>query len=839
MSRPHFWKRCLQKLKCLTLTSSFLLLLNVPVKSSLSSAAEIDVNVDSLLRDINDTNDCLIHIISQSVRFYFQLPQAPPSSYSIRQLRRVEYLHNTSLDTWDNDDIFFPPVTIQRDNENPAVPFNPCQMKRAPTCVYAILLFAFNEIEITMNGGFFNTRSYIPYFFALNELKQFYNFYSKEKDFKWNTVSEPYQLFTLHVSLGSQRLTDQNRIEIHETLHFLNIHNGILDCVDNNIENVAQIHTCNATYFCIHCFIPWQFISVNVSTFINFTTFGSFSKLIGTPKMWTVIKTDELNTIDWEKRHNKPFILSSKENNVPFQFVIFSILSFESNSSIYILEKEDRVHRLNEIFPEKRMLMDYKLEITPMLTGVFQQNQFWQTSMVSSNGYNFITRYSTDHLTFAYYFQPFQIELWIALIVYLPILSVLTHIFLIVTNCNKTDFNAYFFAYSSMLEYCYYIPNYLFRMDSVRIVLGLWLLISCIFTNAYKGLAITGVTAPAEKTSVKTMAELVDDNIYPADEVNSSDSNTTFRFRILSPFTVEYLETWKRGDWDIRSAGIPKIADENSNSTNNNNSEPDPLTVDSYTYFRFPLETFNEFWKLDQKYDACTLMQDPKLFPTESFKPGDQSYIRRCRLFSQLTDPRRYIVPTREFARPQFSKSFEIAIEKEFIEGNERIVYIDYEEKIKGEYEYLSGHYRHKAFFIGNQSFLMDWTVWQFDNGRGSRLPAIFQLLFENGIYNRLRSFYKNMEYYGVRNEYTRIQAFKETYERVKKLNLKSNLQTVFYMFFCGIIVSVLWLSVEACHLFVVDFMKYVWNLHRNSFSLMLRRMLNVLRLTRQSNVFN
>ncbi|CAL8146283.1 unnamed protein product [Orchesella dallaii] len=736
----------------------------------------------------------------------------PPSSYSVRQFRRVENLHNSSKESWDiNENIFYQERSINWDNENPPVTFNPSQMKRAPTCIYAILLFAFNEIEIKMNSGWFKTRTYTPYLLALNELKQFYNFYWMAKRYRLHILSEPPQLLTIHVSLGSQPLSDETRIYIHKKLHYLNIHTGILDCFDISITSVKELSNCNATYFCIHCVTPWQFISGNSSTLLNVTTFRSFSKLIGTPKLWTVITMGEMESIGLKNLPKNPFILSSKQQNAPFQFAILSILLSESNSSIALVAHIDReFDGLNEILAEKRMSLDYKIDASGKFERDFRQDLLWQTSIVSSEGYNFITCYSTDRLIFSYYIEPFQIELWIALLVYLPILSVLTHLLLIIKKCNKSDFNAYFFAYSSMIEYCYYVPDYLFRMHSVRIVLGLWLLISCIFTNGYKGLAITGVTAPPEKTSVKTIAELVDDN-FDVMDYNLSDFDTgLFRFKIYTPLTVEYLDTWKRGEWDVNSNTNINKTDLNSNSSSDYVDRVFTLKVNSVEYFPFGVESYNEFWKLVYKMDERLLKWNTNLYPLESFQKNDRPHMRALRLYTKLSTSMRYFVPKREVEPPQFSKSYEIAIERELLEGDKQIAYIDYEEKVKREHDYLTGHYHHKTFFIGNQSFLKDWTVWQFDNGRGSRLPAIFQLLIQNGIYKKLESSYKNIEFFGVRNEYTRIQAFKTKYERVKKLNLQSNLQTVFYMFLSGILISILGLGTEAFNKFIRDVMTYL-----------------------------
>ncbi|CAL8146280.1 unnamed protein product [Orchesella dallaii] len=259
-------------------------------------------------------------------------------------------------------------------------------------------------------------------------------------------------------------------------------------------------------------------------------------------------------------------------------------------------------------------------------------------------------------------------------------------------------------------------------------------------------LAITGVTAPPEKASVKTIAELVDDKDSASRSI---------------PLTIGYLDVWKRSEWDIKTPA-------NSNSTNVNSNSSDfehplySLEVDSTVYFSFVVESYNELWKLTSKMDDCVLKINANFYPLENFPKSDWPHIRACRPYAKLSNRHRYLVPKREVVPPQFSKSYEIAIERALVKEDEQIVYIDYEEKVKRDHDYLTGHYHHKTFFIGNQSFLKDWTVWQFDNGRGSRLPAIFQLLIQNEIYKKLESFHKNIEFFGVRNEYTRIQAFKK-----------------------------------------------------------------------------
>ncbi|CAL8147096.1 unnamed protein product [Orchesella dallaii] len=726
-----------------------------------STATDIDVNVDNILTNLFANNSCQIHIISQNVRLYFQVPQNASSSFSIRQFRPIESVRNSSMDAWDND--LVPPKIIQRDNEDPPVPFNPSNMKRATTCVYAILLFAFNEINIPMEGRLVKSRTYAPYLLALKELQRFYGFSSKEQGNQEDVMGEPINLFTLHVSLGLQPLNDDTRIEIHQNIHYLNIHTGILDCPDINITSTIEPSTCQSMYLCINCITPWQYISVNYTTLLNITAFESFSELIGTPKAWTVMKTREMNTTDLEtsNRNKNPFILSSKVDSAPFQFAILRILSSESNSSIRVIRLSDTEDRLNEIFPEKRMSIDYKFEATSLFGFGFKRTQVWKTFVVSSEGYNFITCYSNDYLSISYYFQPFQVELWIALLVYLPILSVLTHFLLVIKKCNKSDFNSYFFAYSSMLEHCYYVPDYLFEMEWVRIVLGLWLLISCIFTNAYKGIAITGVTAPAEKASVKTFTELVDDNITTESEIdmNSDDPYKPLRFRILTPFTVENLESWKRGEWDLSLKDTFSYVE---NATYLNYDEPIRRRLETADYLTFLIDTANEYWKLVTKMSSCFGMLDNNLYPLEGFSKEELPVIKACRLVYKLSNPKRYIVPERELDIPQYSKSYDTAIERELVDCDKRVVYVDYEEKISREETYLSGHYHSKTFFKGNQSFLVDWTVWQFDNGRGSRVPLIFQLLIENGIYKKLESFYKNRVYFGLRQEYTRMHAYKE-----------------------------------------------------------------------------
>lgn len=66
---------------------------------------------------------------------------------------------------------------------------------------------------------------------------------------------------------------------------------------------------------------------------------------------------------------------------------------------------------------------------------------------------------------------------------------------------------------------------------------------------------------------------------------------------------------------------------------------------------------------------------------------------------------------------------------------------------------------------------------------------SVFRQIFETGVYHQIEWFYMRQEHSGIRLRFTRSNV-KTGYAPVKPLNIYSNVQTIFYLYLCGIAVA-------------------------------------------------
>ncbi|CAL8146991.1 unnamed protein product [Orchesella dallaii] len=686
---------------------------------------------------------CHIHIISQDV--YYDLAWNSKHTFTIRNLIIKSA---SSVDTsYYNTNTRF----AYRDSENVWQPLNP--VRTQVQCLLTILLFSVESLELkqTLNDDGAEPVVYLPYLVALNELEKY--FHLRMREFK--LFFQPAARFLLHISVASQM--DESAWQlINSFRRYHNVNNGVIRCKPALAVDLFSSECLQMEYFCSTCSKPDTAkvsLEGSFASIWRHSEFGNLATKLCPLNLWTMKRSDYFRNMDFgDYGKLKNVFLPPRDNSFVFRFAIIQFLVSSSNASLHF-KINSEIKTLPKIFVEKQLSKDYS-------PGFYRKflRQYWLTVFVSSTQYSFFTCYTEDHLTISYYFQPFQQTLWIALLTCLAVLAVLTHLLLILKGFNKPDFNAYFFAYSSFLEHSYHIPDYLFDFLSTRITLGLWLLISVIFTNAYKGIAITGVTAPPEKSSLNTFAELVEDY----EQVTNKEAE--HRFRIFSPLKFEYLDDWKKNILEkVNFTGAIGFA---------------PTTYE--TDIAFAADLANEVPLIFKMNGGLS-----KLYGVNA-TTQQKLALKQSTLYSKLQQGGKYLVPKKD-DDPRYSLSYSIALEREIVQCHNRIVYIDYEDKIDREMEFLSNYYHYKNFFKSNETILKDFTVWQFDNGHGSKLPVVFKILIESGIYRQIELFYRRQEYLGIRLEYTRKRSTEEIFEPVKKLDLKSNVQTVFYLYFIGI----------------------------------------------------
>lgn len=744
---------------------------------------------------------------------------------------------------------------------------------RVPSCVHFLLLFSKeHETELTeIEIGFQNkTVKTFPYLDALFEIKGF-----------WGNAAtpsleiQPATHYLTHVissvdAQDSEFFFGKVRHNLHALASYQNP-NVIIFKINNyyghpfNKEVVIDITDVSSFYyFCYFCTTFSDFedpVNLYLTTgkymrlpssllgSLTADNITTYFRSVGAPRIWSLDEDQFMVTVnlaDYQSLEN--VFLPPSENTLLFRFAIVNLILQATNSTLFPCSRHDFSTWMNIPHFElpdnstlystcRNSIIDgaasfiaygqfiniFPIMYTEMRSGDFyvyynfvignHDNEniklLWAYIPVRKFGYNFLTCFSYDDYldSFRYYIQPFEWKLWVLLATYLPVLAIFTHATLKFRKMNKSDFNAYAFAFSSMLEYAYYVPGYIFQVKTLKTNLGLWLLASVIFTNAYKGIAITGVTKPKDKFSLQSFSDLVD---FSAVKLNYDHSNPKVDFTLYSQLNPACLSCWLLESNCTKEKMACHISLD---------SDTGKYAFVSFAY-KFVEDVISEF---NRGLGYVLFLQKDNGFGAGM--AGDKK--KYFHLLTNLTNNNAYGIPNHVEG---FAKSYDVAVEEKISQCDSRSVYVDDEYVIDRDLEYLNKHYHHLKFFKGQETMLVDRIIWQFENPRGSLLPAVFQVLVESGIYYKLEWFYIRQRYSGTRLNFTRGNVQVE-YEPVKAIDLYSNISTIFLVYLMG--------NFIAMGLFAREKMSQNRNCWKRDRSKTKVQSLSVLKKKRRKNIFN
>ncbi|OXA49540.1 hypothetical protein Fcan01_15853 [Folsomia candida] len=126
-------------------------------------------------------------------------------------------------------------------------------------------------------------------------------------------------------------------------------------------------------------------------------------------------------------------------------------------------------------------------------------------------GFSFMTCFSREELSFQVFLKPFEVEVWVTLL-----LSMVTiggvFVFILLHKFQWDLFEAISFAQlvvvSTVLDKPTDVARKIKRISEYKILLGFWILLVPILSNAYLGLSITSISSPLESKSVTSFKEL-------------------------------------------------------------------------------------------------------------------------------------------------------------------------------------------------------------------------------------------------------------------------------------------------------------------------------------------
>lgn len=772
---------------------------------------------------LNQPQNCHVYLIQADVLLYFSNDLLKNTSwlttFTLRNMLTLDSSgipnqnESIKLDIRDiglNDMLLALKSSDTNIQADPQITVNPLNWKRNFVSCFIVLIFVQDEYQISnhQTKDFEKPEVYFPYLTAIQEA---ISFFSIPQVLQF----EPYISSVVHVSMepssgqrlnsGSTKfsvsLNDKLRSDLHLFVEYMHPVTWILNfhkSESNEYKIVPLSDDQSISFFSTSCtsigvkrkFKLWNNAEITGATItVPFKQLNNISSECSHPNVWSLENDDyttNLNLEDYQKLSNI-FILPLT-NKPLFRFALISVLLDASNNTLAFPQKQQNYWLslksiFPKIYPERRYSQEYTEEFI-FIPGL--QTHRFMSIPVRKFGYNFLTCYSYEYQSWRFYLEPFQIELWIVLAIYLTMFAVGIHVTLVLRRQNKSDFNAFIYAYSTILEYPFGVPEYVFKVNTLKLLIGLWLLLSVIFTNAYKGIAITGVTSPHAKSSLRWFYDLLNYDIGSDETMLESANNKPVDYLIYSSISNEMLNDWK-----------------NRNSSTNFELRSDGnLNVRESTWLPFYYENMKA---------ATRASYDLLLRKTNS--TYEYTSLRKFKLIIELGNSDLYAIPAPDYEGVYYD-NYLVAVEREITNCSRKAIYVDDENKINTDLDYLSRHYQDKTFFKGNESLFREFLTWQFDNPRGSPLTKLYRQFLENGIYFQLEWFYNRQEYSGERLLYTRSNA-NSKFNYVKALDIYSNIQTIFYVYLSGMAFTI--------SAFILEHLKrYLPNLKRVSFRIFL-----------------
>lgn len=118
--------------------------------------------------------------------------------------------------------------------------------------------------------------------------------------------------------------------------------------------------------------------------------------------------------------------------------------------------------------------------------------------LANSVEYNFLTCHTTKELSFRFYQKPFQLWVWVGILLSLASLIVVGEIFVKLNFKENLSFSIGIYFVGSVFESLTYIETKVKNANFFRVMVGAWLISVTTLTNCYKGLVIMGLNAPSD-----------------------------------------------------------------------------------------------------------------------------------------------------------------------------------------------------------------------------------------------------------------------------------------------------------------------------------------------------
>jgi len=470
-----------------------------------------------------------------------------------------------------------------------------------------------------------------------------------------------------------------------------------------------------------------------------------------------------------ELRRQNPFFSDS------IHFYILSLILTMDNASLNN-KVEFMGHRPSEI-----MITSFEASWTPRL-GVGDIREFKSSDSAGKrivtrvDGCNFLTAYSEVAISFHLYTKPFQLLVVIALFLTVNFLALILSTFQRFYKNQQSRFSWFFFMYATLVEKTTSVPTKTFEPSSVRLVIGLWLLQSIIFTSSYLGLIITEINSPWP-SSLK-LEDFYDLVCRKNNSIGWSKASEFFDKHYFPSKFYSLDETYRQYPDSFYKNNCFSLL-----------SKPRLDYLDTNHFFSVPVNARHA-----ENYEFFTLLLDmswDRRFSESVDEPTEHVYM--------LLHPmhRFYPIGVPQIHIQKLPVRIEYLIEDEIVLGK-KTAFVATSHQVQQEQDYLKRRYPHlrSKLRMGKAQLFLRHFGWIVDSFGASKIPLYLRLLVESGIHSKLE------EYSKIAYDQDRVIRSREKAAAIPilanyQMNMHGSISTVFVIWTFSLILAAFTLVVE------------------------------------------
>jgi hypothetical protein len=418
----------------------------------------------------------------------------------------------------------------------------------------------------------------------------------------------------------------------------------------------------------------------------------------------------------------------------------------------------------------------------------------------------FISCFEKPKLKFQMYLNPFDIEVWMSLLLCCSIIAVVIRIYNRIFHLSGS-FSPIFFFVSTLVEEPYSVPSAIWNSRVFKIITLAWVLTPIVFTNLYIGLVISDVTAPVRGEILNTF-----DKVLGVTSDKPVPSPTMFA-QVVAFWKLNYTTTVKlnstirqalnKGCEDIYAASKDTLYQYDTRGYETHHAQF--RTSESFVILNNQIEECEGYDVTNQVRSRFLSLPWMYAHFQRIFDGIVQVHLdlRYLHYLYALFSPKNRLYPKNPtIPKPELEKIpiyLSAAIEKELV-ACERSIFVGESKALINELSYLKTNYPRKHFYISNDTLESGWStpiIWIFMEPGSSKVPRYFKLLLEAGVREVVLGL-RWQKYYLKRRVGT--QFVQDTIQREGIVGMSGSIVTIFIISLACLSIATIVFLLELLH---------------------------------------